>query len=349
MGPFRPSAVCYHDLFQGAFLVGKGPAMRSIVSALFLMLFLPAGWAQVLANHPFDTEIARARALEAGATATDVPHHVHYDLKLYNHKGKLTTGTWDIWRDPQHYIRADIVAGDFHYTGIEDLVLKKQWRHFNTVMPLKVYDLRENYREPEYADALFSRKEPKYYVRFQQVEGSPFECTNPVLEIRVCFDPLAHVLAFAEMFNQMVTWEDWQPLGTHSVPKRFRIYDAGRVMVEAAGNADVVKTFPPGLFVIPPDQPDMGEPEDDGSTSHKIINQQVVNHFDPLHGNVLVQVEVGPEGKVNKVKLIDADDDDIIHESERFAKHLTFAPQMKDGVPTSFEQYIYLRDAFPTQ
>ena len=75
---------------------------------------------------------------------------MHYDLKLYNHKGKLTTGTWDIWRDPQHYIRTDIVAGDFHYTHIEDLNRKKQWRHFNTVMPLKVYDLRQTYREPDF-------------------------------------------------------------------------------------------------------------------------------------------------------------------------------------------------------
>ncbi|MGA9983798.1 MAG: hypothetical protein WBP95_10020, partial [Acidobacteriaceae bacterium] len=119
--------------------------MRISLSALFLFLMLPAGWAQVIATHPFDTEISRAVALEAGATATDVPHHVHYDLKLYNHKGKLTTGTWDIWRDPQHYIRTDIVAGDYHYTHIEDLNHKKQWRHFNTVMPLKVYDLRQAY------------------------------------------------------------------------------------------------------------------------------------------------------------------------------------------------------------
>jgi hypothetical protein len=104
---------------------------------------MPPVRAQVLANRPFDQAISRARALEAGATATDLPHHVHYDLKLYNHKGKLTTGTWDIWRDPQHYIRADIVAGDFRYTHIEDLTLKKNWRHFNSVMPLKVYDLRQ--------------------------------------------------------------------------------------------------------------------------------------------------------------------------------------------------------------
>jgi len=60
--------------------------MRIALSALFLILMLPAAWSQVIATHPFDTEISRAVGLEAGATATDVPHHVHYDLKLYNHK-----------------------------------------------------------------------------------------------------------------------------------------------------------------------------------------------------------------------------------------------------------------------
>jgi len=121
--------------------------MRIALSALFLILMLPAAWSQVIATHPFRYRNQPRRGLEAGATATDVPHHVHYDLKLYNHKGKLTTDL-DIWRDPQHFIRADIVAGDFHYTHIEDLIHKKQWRHFNTVMPLKVYDLRQAWREP---------------------------------------------------------------------------------------------------------------------------------------------------------------------------------------------------------
>jgi hypothetical protein len=320
--------------------------MRSVLPTLFLMMLLPPAGAQVLATRPFDQAISHARALEAGATATDLPHHVHYDLKLYNHKGRLTTGTWDIWRDPQHYIRADIVAGDFHYTHIEDLTLKKNWRHFNTVMPLKVYDLRQNYLEPNFLVAQFAAAVPKRDVRFQQVEGAPFDCTNQILQMRICFDPLAHVLAFAQMFNQTVTWEDWQPLGTHTVPKRFRIYDAGRVMVEAAGHADIVKTFPPGLFVIPPDQPDMGEPEATGSTPHKIIETKPA-HLGLLYGNVLVQVQVDAEGAVRKVELIDADDDDIVHDSVDFAKHLTFAPQLKDGVAAPFDQYIYLRYNVP--
>ena len=320
--------------------------MRTVLAALFLTLLLPPARAQVLANRTFDQAIRHARALEAGATATDLPHHVHYDLKLYNHKGKLTTGTWDIWRDPQHYVRADITAGDFRYTHIEDLTLKKNWRHFNSVMPLKVYDLRQNYLEPSFLVTQFAAGQPKREVRFQQVDGSPFDCTNQILEMRVCFDPLAHVLAFGQMFNQTVTWEDWQPLGTHSIPRRFRIYDAGKVMVEAAGHADIVKTFPPGLFVIPPEQPDMGEPEDAGSTPHKIISAKPV-HLGLLYGNVLVQVQVDAEGTVKKVDLIDADDDDIVHESVEFAKHLTFAPQLKDGVPTPFDQYLYLRYNIP--
>jgi hypothetical protein len=322
--------------------------MRIALSALFLILTLPAAWSQVIASHPFDTEISRAVALEAGATATDVPHHVHYDLKLYSHKGKLTTGTWDIWRDPQHYVRTDIVAGDFRYTHIEDLIHKKQWHHFNTLMPLKVYDLRQAYREPDFVVTQFSKATPKHTVHFQQVDGSPFDCTNAVMDMRICFDPLAHVLAFAQMFNQTVTWEDWQPLGLHSAPGRFRIYDAGRVMVEAAGTAEPVKSFPPGLFVIPADQPDMGEPENDGATPHKIVGTKPV-HLQLLYGNVLVQLHVGVDGKVKKTTLIDADDDDIVDEAKQFAHHLTFEPQITNGVEAPFDQYIYLRCAIGVQ
>jgi hypothetical protein len=161
--------------------------------------------------------------------------------------------------------------------------------------------------------------------------------------MRICFDPLAHVLAFAQMLNQTITWEDWQPLGTHSIPKRFRIYDAGRVMVEAAGHADIVKTFPPGLFVIPPDEPDMGEPEDAGSPPHKVIGSKPVQIGSLLYGNLLARVQVDPKGKVKKVDLVDADDDDLISVAEQFLRHLTFAPELKDGVPIFFDQYIYLR------
>jgi hypothetical protein len=318
--------------------------MRILLLASLLVMLLPAASAQVLASEPFTTAIEHARALEAGATPTDLPHHIHYDLKLYSHKGKLTTGTWDIWRDPQHFTRADIVAGDFHYTHIEDLVLKKQWRHFNTIMPLKIYDLRENYRDPGFAVTQFATQ-PQARVRFQQVQGSPFECTSQLLfQVRICFDPLAHVLAFAQIYNQEVTWEDWQPLGTHTVPQRFRIYDAGRIMVEAAGHAEIVKTFPPGLFVIPPDQPDMGEPENDASTPHQVLKFKTTDLAE-LYGNVLVQLHVDETGKVRKVDLIDADDDDIVDESKRFAKHLTFAPRITNGVPTPFTQYMYLKYA----
>lgn len=318
--------------------------MRCLLSALLLLLLMPAARAQVSATHPFQAAIARARSLEAGAVATDVPHHVHYDLKLYNHKGKLTKGTWDIWRDPLHFTRTDLVAGDFHYTHIEDLVHVTQWRHFNTLMPLKVYDLRQNYLEPVFAVAWFEKPGPRHDVHFDQIQGSPFDCTNELVQMRICFDPLAHVLAFAQMFNQTVTWENWQPIGTHSIPQRFRIYDAGRIMVEATGHAEIVKTFPPDLFTIPPGQPDMGEPEEDGATPHKVIGTQPV-HLDQLYGNVLVQVQVDAEGKVHKVDMIDADDDDLVHDSVEFAKHLTFAPALTNGVAAPFDQYIYLRYA----
>jgi hypothetical protein len=314
--------------------------MRSLLFLLMPLFFWPsAAVSQVVANSPFTTAIARARSLEAGALATDVPHHIHYDLKLYSHTGKLTKGTWDLWSDPLRSTRSEIVAGDFHYTHIEDLVHTVQWRHFDSVMPLKVYDLLQNYKEPDFAVSYFALPDPSHSVHFEQVQGSPFNCTKPMFQMRVCFDPLAHVLAFAEMFNQTVTWEDWQPLGTHTVPRRFRIYDAGRLMLEASGTAEVVKSFPAALFTIPPNQPDMGEPEDDGNPPHKVVDARPVR-LDMLYGNLLFRLKVDADGKVHKADLIDADDDDLIHDGMEFAKHLTFAPQT-----APFEQYIYLRYA----
>jgi len=316
--------------------------LRFLVLMLLMVSAMRVARAQVQARRPFSTYMERALGLEAGATATDLPHHVHYDLKLYNHKGKLTAGTWDLWRDPQHYIRIDIAAGDFRYTDIEDLIQKTQWQHFNAVMPLKIFDLRENYAKPRYAVHLIAEEKPPRYVNFQEIEKMPFDCASALSGPQVCFDPIAHVLAFAELWNQSMTWEDWQPLGVHSVPQRFRIYDAGRVMVEAAGHAEIVKTFPRGLFVIPADEPDMGEPELDGSTPHKVISMKPVD-LQPLYGNVLMQVTVGADGKVKKQTLIDADDDDIVGDAKRSVKHLTFAPEIKNGVATPFETYLYLR------
>ncbi len=318
-------------------LLKRDPSMQRLRYSLLLLLLLPAASAQVLATSPFSTAIARARGLEAGALATDVPHHIHYDLKLYDHRGNRTKGTWDQWSDPLHFTRTDIVAGKFHYTHIEDLVHTIQWRHFNTVMPLKVYDLRWNFIEPVYAVTWFSLPAGGRTVQFEQVEGSPFDCTKVLFQMRVCFDPFVHVLAFAQVFNQTMTWEDWQPLGTHMIPGRFRIYDGGELMVEAAGKAEVVKSFPPDLFTIPANEPDMGEPENSGMTPHTIVGSKPVP-LDMVYGNLLVKLEVAADGEVHKVHLVDSDDDDLISAGMEFAKHLSFAAQ-----PAPFEQYIYLR------
>lgn len=312
-----------------------------ILSALAVIFCRPAA-TQVPATQTFTSALERARALEAGMTSTDPALHVHYDLKLYSHKGRLTTGTWDVWRDPLLHERVDIKAGDFQYTQIEDVAKKLKWQHFNTFMPLKIFDLREDYAIPVYlVDKILAMKPPAM-VRFTQIDGVPFDCTPAWDQGRVCFDPIAHVIAFAQIFNQSMTWENWQPVGVHTVPRRFRIYDAGRVMVEAAGQAEVVRAFPPGLFDIPANQPDMGDPELDGSIPHKVLKAPAVN-LQPLYGNVLMLASVGADGKVKKLRLLDADDDDIIPDAKRFAKHVIFQPQIKDGMPVPFQTYLYLK------
>jgi hypothetical protein len=312
-----------------------------ILTGLAVTLCATAG-AQMPATQTFARALERAQALEAGMAATDLPLHVHYDLKLYSHKGKLTTGTWDLWRDPLRHERVDIKAGDFQYTHIDNVAEKVQWRHFNTFMPLKIFDLREDYAVPQYLVDKILEVKPPAMVRFTQIDGMPFDCTPAWDQGRICFDPIAHVIAFAQIFNQSMTWENWQPVGIHTVPRRFRIYDAGRVMVEAAGQAEPVKAFPPGLFTIPPNEPDMGEPELDGAIPHKVLKAPTVN-LQPLYGNVLMLATVGADGKVKKLRLIDADDDDIIPDAKRFAKHVTFQPQVKNGTPVPFETYLYLK------
>lgn len=318
--------------------------MLKLLPTVFLLLVSTAVRAQVLAKHPFAIEMARSLALEAGATASDIPHHVHYDLKLYDRHHKLTAGSWDIWRDPQHYVRTDFVAGGFHYTHIKNLAQHSDWRHFDHVLPLKLFDLRQNYERPEVAVAFFSDRKlnPDPMVTFAEVDSSPFDCTAEVLEIRICFDPIAHVLAFAQIMNQTITWEDWQPLGTHSVPRRFRIYDGDRLIVEASGTAEEVKTFPGKLFVIPAGEPDMGEPEEDGVVPHKIISMKPLS-MNMLYGNVLMHLFVGPDGRVKKEEVVDADDNELIGDSRRFSRSLIFSPQMKGGVAVPFEQYLYVQ------
>lgn len=318
--------------------------MLKSLPAVLLLLISAALNAQVLAKHPFATELSRALALEAGATATDIPHHVHYDLKLYDRHHKLTTGTWDIWRDPQHYVRTDMIAGDFHYTHIDDLAHHTQWRHFDYMLPLKLFDLRQNYAKPDVPVAFFSNRKlnPDPMVTFQQIDGSPFDCTPEVIEMRICFDPIAHVLAFAQIMNQTVTWEDWQLLGTHSVPRRFRIYDGDRLIVEASGKAEELKTFPPNLFAIPAGQPDMGEPENDDSVPHRLVSMKPLSP-DLLYGNVLLQLSVDTDGKVKKADAIDADDNDLIGDAKHFARGLKFGPQTKNGLAVPFQQYMFVQ------
>lgn len=324
--------------------------MPKILPAILLLLASVALGAQVLSDRPFAAEMAQALELEAGATATDIPHHVHYELKLYDRRHKLTTGTWDIWRDPQHYVRTDIAAGDFHSVDIEDLAQHTQWRHFDRVLPLKLFDLRQNYDQPAVAVAFFSNPSlaPNARVTFQQIDGSPFDCTAESLQIRICFDPIAHVLAFAQIMNQTMTWENWQTVGRHSIPQRFRIYDGNRLIVEASGKVDVVKTFPPDLFIVPPGEPDMGDPEDNGSAPHRVIAAKSLEP-DLLYGNVLMHLFVGPDGKVKKAELIDADDDSLIGDAKHFARNVKFAPQVTKGVAVPFDEYLYIQHSLNFQ
>jgi hypothetical protein len=88
----------------------------------------------------------------------------------------------------------------------------------------------------------------------------------------------------------------------------------------------------------------MGEPEDAGAAPHEVTGMKPIEMVS-LYGNVLIHVSVDSDGHVRKTTVIDADDEDLVQDAEEFGHHLTFAPQMKDGIAVPFEQYIYLRHA----
>src|ERR1700743_3962619 len=102
--------------------------MRRFVFALMLLTIFCSTdrlCSQVMQNTNYEQELQNSRSLVAGETSTDIPHHVHYDLKLYDRDGHPSTATYDIYRDPVLYQRVEIKADDFQLTQINNVRDKK--------------------------------------------------------------------------------------------------------------------------------------------------------------------------------------------------------------------------------
>lgn len=292
--------------------------------------------AQVMETTRLTSELRRARTLMAGATATDLPHHVHYDLSFKDRHGHRQSGTLDIYRDPLRYIRIDIASGNYRYTNISDLLHKRDWTHFNDDMPLKIYDLRGVLLEPEPAASILEHASPPPTVQQEMIEGSPYACAGNGRGIRICFDPLIRSFAFAQVFNQTVAYDDWQNIGTHAVPGRIRIFDGKNVLIEATGRVEAVKRFSPLLF-----QPG-SEPTQSEEGAHKLLH---AGQADPVefYGTVQLKILVDEKGKVKKATVLDSDDKRVEHTAVEFARSLRFAPEQKNGAPAPFSWVFYMR------
>jgi hypothetical protein len=300
--------------------------------------------AQVMQTTNYTTLLSHARALTAGATASDISHHLHYDVKYRDGQGHEVTATYDIYRDRLRYTRVDIAAPSYSYRHIKDLLNKREWKHSVGEMPLKVYDLRDVLIEPKPEIYVFTQFPLAASVHQQMIDGSPFSCADDNSGIRICFDPLIRSFAFAQVLNQTVTYDDWQRIGTHAVPGRIRLYDDKKLLVEATGKVEPVKQFPPLFFVpnngVPGNGVPGNEPRDDDA-SRRLV------HFKPLekemiYGNVQMQISVDDKGKVTRTKILDADNKTVKPIASKFAHSLRFDTKSANNRPASFTSVFYL-------
>jgi TonB family protein len=305
---------------------------------LFWLVFTTGtqSYPQVMQTRKFATELAGARALTAGATASDVAHHLHYDVTFHDRTGHAATATYDLYRDPGRFLRIDTVSGDYRYTHIEDLVNHRTWIHFTGDGPLKLLDLTDVLLEPTpeiYGFEHFSASPPP--LQPAVVDDLLYNCADDKKAIRVCFDPFVRIFAFAQVYNQSVTYQNWLHIGSHVAAGKVQLYDDQKLLVEAIGKVERVQQFPPSLFE-PGNEP--SQSEDNG---HHPIHMKAVKES-PLYGNVEMQLQVDAEGKVTKAKVIDSDDKQLNHTAEKSARGMTYAPQMVNGVATPFTTIAFM-------
>jgi hypothetical protein len=305
-----------------------------------LLLALPAVLpAQVMQTHRLDVALQRARTLRAGASATDIAHHIHYDLTYLDRLGHSQSATYDIYRDPIRYTRVDIVAGDYHDIEITDWQTHQVVASFNGDMPLKIYDFVKTFEEPQ--SVIYGLEHNQHgipQVRQEMVNNAPYFCSDDGIAIRLCFDPFIHSFAFAQVYNQTFTYEDWRSIGTHAFPAKVQIFDNKKVIVTATGKTEPVKQFPKLFFQLdaahPPKQED-----------HHQVMHMATQKTDPapLFGYVQIQLNVDADGKVTKATALDFDDKQIVKPSLRIAKGLEFAPDNENGAPAPFSTLVYLQ------
>ncbi|HTZ89913.1 MAG TPA: energy transducer TonB [Alloacidobacterium sp.] len=317
--------------------------MRRVLQALALIVVSSAlthARGQVMQNTDYERELLHAKSLLAGATSTDVPHHIHYDLKLYDEDGRESTATFDVYRDPILYQRVEIKAGDYQLTLISNLRDHVDWQHYTGNKPLKIADFEEAIDLPQAAVRRFSEELKDIGpMRVLQLAGAPLLCANDNDGTTICFNPMIRLFAYAQMFNRTIVYDRWLPVGSHSVPGAIRIYEGKRLLVEATGTAEVVKKFPSGFMEIP------GTPSQPAPDSEfKIVKSKTINQSQERYGNIEVAASVDEKGRVTKESIVDSDDKHLDGFARKFVRGLVFEPKVENGQPVPFETVLYIRN-----
>jgi hypothetical protein len=312
------------------------PLMRYFV--LVFLLVAASARPQVMQNTNYQHELEHARALLAGTTPTDAPHHVHYDLKFYDRNGHEGTATYDVYRDPIMYERTEIKADDYQFTQISDVRNHTVWQQYTGDKPLKVAGFEQAVQMPMAAINRLAREPERVgNMELQAFEKMPLLCANDHAGTAVCFNPLIHLFSFAQMFNQTVMYDNWLPVGSHTVPGTVRIYEDKKLLLQATATVEMVKKFPPHLMEIPqtPSQPDP-------VSRHKIVQREEMELTQARFGDVAMRLSVDEKGHVTKVAVLDSDDKHIEGPAKKFAQHLVYEPEVENGHPVPFETVIYV-------
>jgi hypothetical protein len=312
--------------------------MRYVAPILTFALAFTHASCQVMQNTSYEQELQHAQSLLAGMTASDIPHHIHYDLKLHDRDGHESTATYDIYRDPPRFLRIEIKAGDYQFTRISNLHDHVNWMQYTGDVPLKIVDFEGVMTYPEAAANRF-RQEPQAIKPMdrQELEGAPLLCANDNSGTAICFNPMIRLFSYAQMFNRTVMYDQWLPIGTHTVAGSIRIFQDKKLLFEATGTVEAVKNFPDHFMEIP-NKPSQPSP----NSQYKIIKSKPMDLSDPRYGSIQIAVSVDEKGHVTKESVIDSDDKHIEGSIRKYARDLVFEPRLKDGQPVPFDTVLYL-------
>jgi TonB family protein len=205
-------------------------------------------------------------------------------------------------------------------------------------MPLKLFDFDQVVDMPHSAIERLAEEQAKIgKMQYQQLEGAPLLCAGDDNGTAICFNPLIRLFAFAQMFNQTVMYDQWLPIGSHTVAGGIRIYQDKKLLVQATGTVEAVKTFPAHFMEIP-DTPSQPEPD----TRHKATQQKNIDMSQERYGNVEIAVSVDEKGHISKAEVVDSDDKHLDSLAHKIVHSLVYAPQMENGQPAPFNTVVYL-------